>query len=173
MADQAPEAHELRDLAKAVLYEHSMWALAHHQLTAPGGSLGIPEKNAWLETFLVHSRNLIAFYRSLPKQDDLLATHFAPEWEPGASGDLTWLIDYLPAINKSLMHLTIARVREPKPRHPITTIHGHLQAVGASFAQSLPNDRRAWFNLAPRLDQVRPVVWTDGATSTVLDSPDD
>jgi hypothetical protein len=43
-----------------VLYEIEM--LTHSLLTLPRGDLSRPERNAWIEVFAIHSRNLNEFY---------------------------------------------------------------------------------------------------------------
>lgn len=112
-ATHGPHGPEtLEELAGHVLYERHMWNWAAHQLNdeveGPMGQGPSPERNALIECYLLHLRNLIEFFRSPgQREDDVVATDYLSEWSVGqheSTLSLAW-----EGLNKRLNHITTAR----------------------------------------------------------------
>jgi hypothetical protein len=141
--DVTPTAGDLPGIVDAWEYELSMLSLAFHELAdlADDESSEIAfYKNAMVETFLVHARNLIVFYGDEPRRDDVIAADVAGHGWLDTDGErqLDRLRDGLPTIHMWLAHLTLTRVRETKPRHRADLIHARLMRVSRAFVEALP-----------------------------------
>jgi len=104
------------------------------------------EWSAWVEVLLLHSRVLADFFGKAGSRDDLLATHYSPDWDQ-ESDDVIWLRDHVPAINKRVMHLTAYRHRQRDhvDAPNIEDLVLRLTRVFAVFTDGLPPERRLWF----------------------------
>lgn len=105
-----PEA--LKELAGHLLYEWRMWNWAAHQLNdgvdGPVGRGPSPERNALIECYLLHLRNLIEFFRSPGQwEDDVVATDYLSNWSVGQCESV--LTSAWEGLNKRLNHITTAR----------------------------------------------------------------
>ena len=131
-----------------------LWHLG--RIAIPGASPGGLDQNAFKESFLIHARCLMDFFNGDPRGDDLVASHFAPNWNPARDGgeELKWLTDNLDQfINKRVAHLTAYRQRVPKESEPyfIETVQRDIQTVVERFLAQLPDDlRMAIRGLSPR-----------------------
>ena len=146
-----------------VFYEHDMFtiaaarieglALSMEQAAAESddeaeGELGIL-RNAWVEVFLLHLRNLIDFYVSKPMKDDVVAHHYAPGWTVELGGEsLVWLVELAPVLNKRVAHITAyrRRVDSDVDAKLVSDIRSRLIDVYRRWAAMLPMERRQWFH---------------------------
>lgn len=97
---------ELIRYASHVRYEKDMWEWAIDQLgpdVAQGGF-----HNAMVEVFILHSRALVEFFRSIPREDDVIATNYVPDWK--YDEDLTAMVGTLQSMNKRWGHLSAYRL---------------------------------------------------------------
>lgn len=130
---------ERRSLLTEYEYERRMLKAAYCRLVE--GQLTGPDRNAWLEVFLLHARTLADFFRNCPKQDDVVAQHFVPGWSPGEDVD-EWLRDNKVGLDKTLAHITSKRVRQDKPNHPVEGWFSRLTLLCERFEGSLPSALR-------------------------------
>ncbi len=106
----APEV--LEEIARHVLYEWRMWNWAARRLNESPSGAGAcdlsPERNALIECYLLHLRNLIEFFRSSgQREDDVVAADYLSEWSVGQhESALTSAWD---GLNKRLNHITTVR----------------------------------------------------------------
>lgn len=105
-------AGELRDAAETLDYE--MWMVHQTAAVLLRGLFGEgPMKNAVLESFGVHARNLVDFfYKTTGKPDDVLAVDLfsaTTEWKPDPDPLLTEVVRT--STNKLLAHMTYGRQR--------------------------------------------------------------
>ncbi|MFC6238033.1 hypothetical protein [Longivirga aurantiaca] len=95
------------------------------------------DRVAYLECELLHARALEEFLvvtRRRPRDDDMLRTHFAPEWTPSPDDAVSRLGERRETINKYLAHLTWARVDEPDaPAWSFIEIADDIVAVAAAW----------------------------------------
>lgn len=135
-----PTDAELRALAHDVSYEINMfWHLCRIAIPKSSG----PEQDALKEAALIHARCLMAFFNSEPKMDDVVATHYVPEWDPDRDGgkELRWLKERLDTlINKRVAHLTAYRQRVPKESHLVDEILLKMMTVVKRFTAMVPSD---------------------------------
>jgi hypothetical protein len=153
-----PEPHELQALAAEFFYEYVMMATAGMSLEAlaPGSDPDLSDeafdmlRNAWVEALLMHTRNLVAFFKSKPKGDDVVAHHYVPDWtEVHGGDDLVWLDGMLRSINKRTAHITAYRVRVPKADdgRGVYDVCARVNRVWDRFRQLLTADQVAWFQI--------------------------
>jgi hypothetical protein len=80
-------------------------------------------KNALLESFTIHARNVLKFLydsEKTAKPDDVLASHFVVSsvnpstWEQQRPGLVTVLEEVNSRVNKEIVHLTYARLKRRK-----------------------------------------------------------
>jgi len=135
-----PTKEELDALTDDLNYEIGMaWYMA--RIAIPGSSG--PEQNAFKESLLIHTRCLMDFFNSRPVLDDVVATQYAPDWDPAVDGgrELAWLNERLDQfINKRVAHLTAYRQRVPKEPYFIETVQGHVQVLVERFLAKMPDD---------------------------------
>jgi len=131
-------------------YEISMWAETFRFLNNPNNKLSQFEKNALLELFLLHSRNLIDFLENNGKPDDIRCSDF----------DISKKKVKLPSqnsknkIQKFLSHLTWERVDKPSPswdtpeiKQAITTeLQSSLNALSDNYFPTKGERNRDDFN---------------------------
>jgi len=97
---------------------------------------------AFLESALVHARNLLDFFLGVPSShDDVLACHVVKGYTPPPT-----ILDYLSScrsdINKTLSHLTYSRVAL-KRSWPLQIFRMELDSAYAKFLSLLPESKRA------------------------------
>lgn len=104
-------------------------------------------KRVFLESALVHARNLLDFFTCEPSsKDDILAVHFLTpaderQWRPSGLAHLASRRD---DINKALSHLTYTRVNN-KPAWPFGQIRVEIEQAYGEFLEELPEtDRPKW-----------------------------
>ena len=105
---------DLNHVAKHLVYEVSMLECAGSSLPR----LSPEHRNAYVECFAIHTRNLIEFYFSKPltlyKEDDLAALQFCPECDPWTKNRDDLFEDEIlrfafKRANKQISHLTLDR----------------------------------------------------------------
>lgn len=112
---QKEDLHEMLNQAKK---EHAMLLVVADYLTKGNMKNGML-KNAMLESFLIHARNLIDFlYLDEPKwEGDVLAVHYFAEfkqWIDKRGKIPGWLDKTRKKANKLLNHITLSRIKEYK-----------------------------------------------------------
>ncbi len=103
----------------------------------------IAYRNALLEGFLLHARNLIHFLWGRDKQDDVLASHFFNDkrfWENHRPQMSQFLTDQLLKINKRLTHLTYARLKIDQ-HWDMPKISKEIEQCLDKFLRSVPPER--------------------------------
>ncbi len=144
-----PEA--LEELSGHVLYEWRMWNWAAQQLNEKGeGLVGpgpSPERNALIECYLLHLRNLIEFFRSPGQwEDDVVATDYLSEWGVGQyESTLTAAWEDL---NQRLIHITTARADAeswPEVQRSWQAAHDAVVKLWWAFEGKLDPSTLEWF----------------------------
>jgi hypothetical protein len=137
--------NELIKASDALAYEVWMFqSLASVMHT--GSNLPRVMKNALLEAFLVHTRNLIDFLYSKKgtKPDDIVIDDFygvAPHLQTALPAKSEALIYIEPRINKFVSHLTYKRIETaPTPEWPYPEITDELNMLINIFVISLPEN---------------------------------
>jgi len=99
---------------------------------------------AFLESALVHARNLLDFFTCDPNaSDDILAAHFVPasDGKPWKPSGLRHLTSRRVDINKALSHRTYARSLK-KPRWDFPRMRVEIDDAYAQFLRLLPDATR-------------------------------
>lgn len=98
-------------LAEHYVYEVNMLRWTHAMLA------GTPEgfnANALIESFCVHARALMDFYKCTPQQDDVTALDFISSGQFNASATSQVPSDVRIRVNKQIAHLTASRENPPQ-----------------------------------------------------------
>lgn len=159
-------------LCRTVQYEIEMLEFLNRKLSelhdTKVGTGSDPEEDAYLESFLLHTRILRDFFfshappnsrtrtcpackhtQTLPAitNDDILAGDFVPGWNEPEDPYLKTLREPL---NKMLAHLTETRERYKLQSYlwDHTAIHQALEPVIAKFRSSLTSQTTIWFRIA-------------------------
>lgn len=110
-----------------------------------------------LEGLLLHTRNMLGFlFGAAARNDDILAVHFLPSWDPGRCDFAGPSPKRLPhaelgrLLNKHLSHLTYTRVEEPRPAWRLQLAIDVGRILGRFFRE-LPPDRAGWFDAEVRI----------------------
>lgn len=117
--DQPPTADELASLVGDVAYEVNQFTFSANRSSEIAMQMRhlTMERNAHVESMLIHARCLVDFFNNHPRLDDLVASHYVSDWSPEEDGGeaLAWLEDNLGRfIDKRVAHLTAHRQRVPK-----------------------------------------------------------
>ena len=136
-------------MASHVAYELRMWQWSGNRLAQFGQKqLGTPERNAVIESYLLHLRNLIEFFRSDgTRSDDVVALNFAPNWALGDHAPVlerAWI-----SLNKRLNHITSERLNKaawPTVEKSWQRAHDTVAELWLQFETELDDERRAWFH---------------------------
>jgi hypothetical protein len=135
-------------------YEHRMLDEAHKVITSPSPALDWFAKNAAINVFWLHARNLIEFYRS-PKSADASASHFTnvnllPEFKlkKGQPADAKHGQELVTLINEQICHLKYERVTSPNEKlsgYDYTLAKEAIDRARDKFQSSLTDEaRRVW-----------------------------
>lgn len=159
---RGPSHDELPDLAEDVVYEMQMFFAAAEQY----GAMAMTERerlltpmeqsisNAWSEVHWLHFRNLLDFFTSEPRQDDVVAGHYVPGWTKRYGGEaLKELEGFRSRCNKHLQHLAAARKRQGSVADPPDTpgyTATKMKVLTDAFFTRLDSERMSWF--APHLE---------------------
>ena len=143
---------ELQRAVVHVNYEIDMFKAltSHFQKSQKGIPDDTLQNNAYVESFVLHLRNLIDFLYAPrnPKQpDDMRADDFvkdAVEWNKVRPAKTPLLRDAEMRVDKLAAHLTYARVELSKKwRYP--DIYSDLSKVLQRFHDHLASHRQGWF----------------------------
>jgi len=93
-------------LAEHYVYEVNMLR-ATHWLLASAADQALA--NALIESFCVHARTLLDFFKSNPIGDDVVATHFVTAGHFRATATSQLSADVRTRVNKQVVHLTASR----------------------------------------------------------------
>jgi hypothetical protein len=149
-SSRPPESHELPALLHHWEYEAAMLRETGKRLVADGG-LGTVERNALLESFILHARLLTEFYLDNPRKDDVVAMHFVADWADQQTAEaVAWLVDRVEQWHKWMAHLTATRVRQAKPGQPIGQIDAKLALLHRRFVTAVSKSPLA-VHLRPEL----------------------
>jgi hypothetical protein len=116
-----PSDSDLLELSKEHLY-HEIWMLFGTPTALGQLLLNDIAKNALIESFAIHTRNLIDFfYLNYPKPDDLTASQFIDDdqhtfWEDNLPSITPFLTAVKTRANKEISHLTKRRVAGIPPQ---------------------------------------------------------
>jgi hypothetical protein len=125
---------DLQNIRKDLDYEIAMFRTAsrvlHFKLLGSEGFF----HNAILESFLLHTRNLIDFFFGKDVDDDVVATHFLDHPKEIMKPDV---LDISRKINKKLAHLTWTRIKEEKTEWQITEIATAMNTIIDQFEASV------------------------------------
>jgi hypothetical protein len=120
--------------------------LGPHSLSGAGSAY-----DAWLEVFRLQSRILTEFFRSRPDKDDVVARHFVPDWPARVEVDLKALLVASERTRQRPGHLTVRWLYDPAAARDLerwARVIPHLLTVWLGFLESLPPERRSWFDWA-------------------------
>lgn len=97
-------------MKEVIDYEYEIMSFSFEKLKT---STLVPERNLFLETFLLHARNLIDFLEAFGQDDDLLITDFKDKkGKPLNHIKLKLDEDLKKKINKHCHHLSKQRLKE-------------------------------------------------------------
>jgi hypothetical protein len=141
---------ELEQASKHVKYELDMMAAMTSFLSKGPKGTDQATWNAYLESFVLHVRNLIEFYsRSEDTNHYIVAEHYVSDvnkWK--GRPDFTPLLeDANRRVNNFATHLTYNRLTWRKDWE-FAAIAADLEKVRICFLDHLPPDRKDWFELA-------------------------
>jgi hypothetical protein len=107
-------------------------------------------QRALLESFVIHTRNLIEFfYGKIKKGDEILAEQFVPTWPTVRTKQTALLEDAQNRAHVHIAHLTYKRlevINEDNP-WPVSNIAQELSAVYEKFHMHLPKGIAESYNL--------------------------
>lgn len=135
---------ELREIAGILLYEKGMMFYTASSLASEQTDHLL--RNALLESFVIHARNLIAFiWSESSNSDDVLAEDFFPDpqnWRSARPEMSTLLSESKRRVNKLAAHLTYTRlsISGAQKVWRFIDIARELQTVFELFVQSAPQN---------------------------------
>lgn len=142
---ERPSDEDLERAAELIEYERYMLVGCHMALTNARSEFDSETfvHNSFLEAFLLHCRNLWDFFESNPYQDDILASHYAAEWQPAVSLDP----DIRASLNMRLSRLKFNRLEMQDLEEEWAVDQMLIDIIGVfnQFLDSLPGERKAWF----------------------------
>jgi|HubBroStandDraft_2_1064218.scaffolds.fasta_scaffold531206_1 hypothetical protein len=144
-------AAQLERMAGHVLFEYRMWDWARISLL--GDPLVSPERNAQIDAYLLHGRNLLDFLTNTANQaDDIVARHFASNWVPRSEGSsVAEAIRFTrKELNKRFAHLSTRRLEGdglPDAHQAWSQLGTMLLDEWGRFLSELSEERRAWFGI--------------------------
>jgi hypothetical protein len=138
---------EVRQASGHVKYEIDMLRATMSYLSKSAGQGDKVEWDVHLESFALHVRNLIDFFYTPPKDDDIVAEYYVSDvgrWNAERPAVTSSLLDAKRNANKRIAHLTFGRL-VADPGWAWETIRAELQPVMECFLSHLPAERGAWF----------------------------
>jgi len=173
-------AAELRQYSEEHLhYELSMLLETGRLLSAiQQGSIQVSqvEKSAYIESFCIHARNLIAFLYPTGRgdKDHVKAEHYFANpmnWKTTRPKISNKLSDARDRVSKEIGHLTTSRESIPaKKRWPVTTILRELKTVFEKFVECCDSSKldSSLSQLVPHLNLAMPSGSTDPSTPSSI-----
>ena len=147
---QSRSPTKLKEAAEHVQYEINRLIDAQELLSR---NLSPALTNLVLESFLIHVRNLDAFfYNPRKNRNDVLAEDFYPdasEWAENRPQLPKVIKENRTRLHRSLAHLSYSRLRYTgeNKKWPHDKMRTEMLKVVKEFLRYLPSDRRAWFGL--------------------------
>jgi hypothetical protein len=139
---------ELKDASEHVKYEIHMLMATASFLSKYAGAADQVTQNAYIESFVLHLRNLIDFfYPPQDAKDLMLAEHYVSSvanWNDTRPAMTERLLDAKRRANKLAAHLSYKRIVTDK-RWGWAAILAELQRLISCFLSNLPLQRKAWF----------------------------
>lgn len=143
-ANEPPTEDELPQLVEDLAYEVRQFGFSaqrSNEITDQLFRLSM-ERNAHVESMLIHARCLVDFFLNEPRKDDVVASHYVPDWSPEKDGGeaLAWLEASLGTfIDKRVAHLTAYRRRVPitDEAHFTNDVIAKMSEVVATFRRRL------------------------------------
>ncbi len=150
--DSPPTSDELPSLADDVAYEVNQLFFSAGRSSEIAGEIArlSLERNAHVESMLIHARCLVDFFKNRPRKDDVVASHYVPDWSAEQDGGeaLAWLEENLGRfIDKRVAHLTAHRRRIDKgaESHFTDDVLRNIAIVVDTFKNRLDPSQRARF----------------------------
>lgn len=174
----------LARLAKHVVYEVEQLLYSADRVAELSRSKPSRERNAHVESMLIHARNLIAFYQSRGDATDARARQFLTmrdesaepamrfttvKWKrsPEEKAAARWLDSPIVRefIHKRVAHITFHRVDVPigDEATSVPDLMRRLVLMWRGFTDALPPERRGWFAFTDPTLRLRYRVWLDEA----------
>lgn len=138
----------LEKFAGNVTYEIKMVKCTAQKLAQLGQGF---ERNAFLESFLTHVRNLYEFFEDSPKQKDVVSKYYAgSSWKTGPDFPVMCHINNAVKrkIHKLLAHLTLEREEYADANDTsweVEKMTVDITKVWAYFLSKLPETKQLWF----------------------------
>ena len=131
-----------KDVEPNVQYEFDMIEWAYERFS--GSPKSENERNAYLECFLIHARNLLDFFvkPQNSRTDDVLARHFFEndtQWQQKEDGICTFVKKERDTIHKTVAHLTYERINEKT--WDVRRIFNELESAKLMFLEMLATER--------------------------------
>jgi hypothetical protein len=153
------ESDELKDAAHHITYELVMmdetlnWCAEHLQISnTADGEVSADAKrksNAYLESCVVHCRNLVGFFAGKRSRGAVLARDFISDWTPDKT-EIRRLQSAMEAHDKRVFHVTAYRagVDEGVHERPLFEIRNEIHSMWLGWFKHLSDEQREWFNSA-------------------------
>lgn len=142
---ERPSDDDLESAAELIEYERYMLVGSHMALTNARSEFDVESfvHNSFLESFLLHCRNLWEFFDSNSGRDGILAKHYADGWRPAVSLDPARRA----ALNVRLTRLTYDRLEyeQSEEEWAVDEMLIDVIAVFNQFLDSLTPERKLWF----------------------------
>jgi len=135
---------ELKDASGHVKYEIDMLVGTMSFLSKPAAETHWIASSAYLESLVLHLRNLIDFFYTPSTRDDIVAEHFVAQWTADCPVMSPLLDDAKERANKLCAHLTYTRLHMDKTWE-WAAIWAELKQVIRCFVSHLPAERKPWF----------------------------
>ncbi len=165
---------EIQVASQHVKYELDMLAATTSFLSKGPGGTDQVTWNAYLESFLLHLRNLIDFYYlSGEPKDYILAEHYVgnvTQWGVDRPKMTPLLKDAQKRVNNFANHLTYKRLVWDK-KWSFADISAHLEKLRSCFIRHLPPNRKDWFQFAETQGPEGPTGTTNAAIVTGWTGP--
>lgn len=141
----SPSDDELERAAELIEYERYMLVGTHMGLTNARSEFDVETfvHNSFLESFLLHCRNLWDFFESDEGHGGIHASHYAVGWKPAVSLDP----EIRATLDMRLSRLTYIRLEEAEVEEEwaIDQMLIDVIAVFNQFLDSLAPERKRWF----------------------------
>ena len=154
------------DVAKKVLYEFAMFTFLCDKLKceywesnnfAPGDITYLGTgwdanedrrtQFALLESLLIHTRILRDFFYKPATHDDIVASHFVPDWSSLRPPQNEYLSVRRDRFDKAIAHLSLKRIEyeSNEKKWNLDAIRDSIEKPMKKFLETLSPDRVSWF----------------------------
>jgi hypothetical protein len=156
-------------------YEIDMLRVTYLMLSTPGADLWLTKwiQNAVIESFCVHARNLIEFYKAtnLPTEETVAAQHFTKDYRAFPLGVPGQIIGKM---NAQITHLSYNREDDParKIGHEdrkliMNLLEREMERFASHLREPYKSKWREDLRVGIKLDAVAPAVSTASATNAI------